>query len=34
MNGVNWTIDSLRRAEAGSLAGVDGARASWRLLAR
>lgn len=23
MNGVNWTIESLRRAEAGSLAGVD-----------
>lgn len=30
MNGVNWTINSLRRAESGSLAGADAGRASWR----
>lgn len=30
MNGVNWTISSLSRAEAGSLAGADDLVASWR----
>lgn len=32
MNGVNWTISSLRRAESGSLAGAGDASASWRHL--